>query len=36
LSENPAVKNLAKKLKEKFKGVKIMFLDAYYPFDYVK
>jgi len=36
LSENPAVKNLAKKLKEKFKGVKIMFIDAYYPFDYVK
>lgn len=33
LSENPGVKNLAEKLKEKFSGTKVVFLDAGYPFN---
>ncbi|HPP07934.1 MAG TPA: Nif3-like dinuclear metal center hexameric protein [bacterium] len=36
LSENPGVENLAKKLKEKFKNTKVLFLDAGYPFNEVR
>lgn len=35
LSENPGVKNLAMKIQEQFRNVKVMFLDAGYPFNYV-
>ncbi len=35
LSENPGVKNIAEKLKERFLETKIMFLDAGYPFNRV-
>lgn len=34
-SENPAVKNLAKKLKQRFPGTKVVFLDAGYPFNFL-
>ncbi|MCM8758741.1 MAG: Nif3-like dinuclear metal center hexameric protein [Candidatus Omnitrophica bacterium] len=35
LSENPGVKNLAKKIKEKFPQTKVEFLDAGYPYNFL-
>lgn len=34
LSENPGVKNLAMKLKEKFSEIKVIFIDAGYPYNF--